>query len=508
MRLVQEATKRTLSFAIAFLVFSHVSVMGDDPEPQFAADDDGVAVEQAVASDGTSNEHDVPGLLDDSTSIPLPETMDDESPIQSDPSGDSLENRVPVPEPSENQAGDIDAAAVGPYSEINATDVELPPEGMTQGALESEVPESIEPQPLAVNGAGNPIEQDMPEEAPCPSMTEFAVSAGASLADRDGHAHAAQSEASENGLHDSLERAADTPTDCGWLVQKLAGYRDAHVEDDAQLQDDVPSTPAAIELPLVIETPIQPVSEPRMLTASEKPTREPSNATQPEPLTLASSNMPAPETLTPPALMAPPVSLLQTLDQRSVAAIYGVFVGVLATLFLLLITLVLRSLANRVFPRTVAVAPGAPTANAAMAGQEPGAAAGQPVAGVPSHPQFMAYPQQQAYMPPYMMHPSFVYADADPRQEERPRRAKPKSSSERKRRGRSTRKRVRRDSSEMPPAEEAERVSEPDATATPQRSDPANIDDHPATSQDAQAQAGVFTKILEQNLQIRHTDGG
>lgn len=211
-----------------------------------------------------------------------------------------------------------------------------------------------------------------------------------------------------------------------------------------------------------------------------------------------------PQILTPPAAVVPRSALDQILSSRSVAAVYGVFVGILATLFLLLVTLILRSLVSRMMPRTATAA--AEVAPQSQPNTYQPSGGNQPQMGIPPQAQFMAYPQQHAYMPPVMMHPSFVYADVDHRQEERPRRPKSKARSERKRRSSASRKRNSQQASRSKNSFEYESFTDTSASSNTYQPKP-TAEEHPTNQQQTELQSALYKKILEKNLQIRKNDG-
>jgi len=488
MKLAQQAMW-SLFFAMALVVFGHGDVLGDAPEPQFGAHDEAVVAEEAASGDSIAAASVAPGLLSDRTSIPLPETIDDTSPPQVNTEGDTTGN--PAPE--------LDGAMIDSQSNT-AADL-----GVENNIPREQTPREIaadnESESFTTSGVNHQITSCQPEDPPCPEVGGFPISRDACCVHRPGTVSPNSTNSGEkpNGTIQSDETSeTGSTTDGGWLMEKLDGYRDANIEDE------VPAATVVIDHPPACTVPIQPVSEPRMPIS-------PTTVVTPA----ASIRTIPPSSVTPPATIVPPAPLTQALDQRWIAALYGVFVGILATLFLLLISLVLRGLANRIIPRRVAVPPGSFAETYQQGQQETGMTSQQRMAGSSQqpYPAYMAYPQQ-AYMPPFMMHPSFVYADVDPHQEERPRRPKTKSNSQRKRRGGSTGKRKRRVDATPSQEVEAEHFAETDTTSFAEtntkrnREDfkPESFGDHPAASQDTQARVGVFTKILEQNLRIRETD--
>lgn len=526
MRFMQQAI-RTLSFALALLLLGVGYLFGDDPEPPFAAPDHHDVTETAGEQSGTLEclSGELPSahedeILEESTeaesSIGCPEI----EPSDIKPAASQVVESVESP-------GAIQTATSGNESNLSIGATEYPqyyayPVDASEGTALDSVPPSYE-----ANNAGGEIVEHLSEEAPYPDVTEFPIPAEAFYSNPStiGEPATASSwEQVEDGILDDNVTPAEYTADCDWLVEKLDGYRHAQSDSEPErFQEtssfvEVPQAPLGSELPEAAESgnvpyaetqqcmPVPTIADPDVIQSTEYPVQD-AMVTQAERSTAGEiqqasattlGQMIEPQVLAPPATIVPSAPLNLSLDQRAIAAIYGIFVGILATLFLLLIGLILRSLVNRVMPRS---------GNTPVGPAQDQSSATQPQIALPPHAQYVAYPHQQAYMPPVMMHPSFVYADVDHREQDQPRRPKSsKSKAKRKRRTAPAPKRNTRSEfdTQSPNTSEGNNSG---STSNTQSFELDSFDKDKTVGIDLPVQPGVFTKILEQNLKIRNSDG-
>lgn len=527
MRLMQQAI-RTLPFALALLLLGVGHLFGDDPEPPIVAPDQQDVAETDGEQSGTTLE----GLSGE-----LPSAPTDEFPAESTEAESSIDGSEIEPsdgEPATSQvvesaeySGAIPTAASGNESNLSVGATEFPqdyayPIDASEGTALDSVPPSYE-----ASNADGEIEECLSEEAPYPDVTEFPIPAAAFNSDPSttGEPGTVSSwEQVEDGILDDNVTPAEYTADCEWLVEKLDGYRNDQSDSEPErFQEtssfvEVPQTPLGSELPEAAESgnvpyaetqqymPEPTIADPEVLQSTEYPIQD-AMVTQAERSTAGDvqqasattlGQMIEPQVLAPPATIVPSAPLNLSLDQRAIAAIYGIFVGILATLFLLLVGLILRSLVNRMMPRS---------GNTPVGLAQGQTSATQPQMAVPPHAQYVAYPHQQAYMPPVMMHPSFVYADVDHREQDQPRRPKSsKSKAKRKRRTAPATKRNTRSEFDTQSPKTSE-GSNSGSTSTTQCFELDSFDKDKTAGIDPPVQPGVFTKILEQNLKIRNSDG-
>lgn len=535
---IEAMRRRRLCLAFALLILSRGYVLGEEPSLPSAPGTEAVALEDEATVSAYISEGMPSPLVESPASTSLPQS--------SASYGDSnAKQAMPYSTTSEPDQGFSQRSSSEPDFETVAA--ELAEESTASAsltvdtAMPAEASVNAEPGSFVNSGIDSNISEILAEEAPYPDITEFPIPEAAIYAEPSAVRHADYSDPLAEGA-DALELDAVTPAEyaveCNWLLEKLDGYREVQtvtyhepVEATTSLSEVVPDDaseqmPFEMELPRSVPTPISSYSEVTIVepTLAEPTIQQsiapsvhtimPPAAPQQQAHTVQQASAISvrpqgePQMLTPPAAVVPRSALNELLDSRSVAAIYGAFVGILATLFLLLIGLILRSLVNRIMPRPVTAAGSthAPQMQAPAAQQQQPSAGNPSSMGLPPQAQYVAYPHQHAYMPPVMMHPSFVYADVDPRQEERPRRPKSKSRTEKKRRSASTRKRSNRETSKTRPPFEYRTSAATDASTGKKKPEPVT-NEHGTTQQEGESQSALYTKILEKNLQIRQPDG-
>ncbi len=534
MKLMQQLI-RTLIMVLALLVLGISHLLGDDPEQTPAASDQQVATE-GVASEDVSASEDVATELpsDPTEEMPLV-NAEVESPFGV-PVLPPVQD-VPAILDSGSQSAEIETAVIDREPSLNSSDAGIVPEKAYPIDLSGNAASEFNSAYVETNTTASESDDCLSKEAPYPDITEFPVPAAAFYRDPSAVREAELASSWEDGETLDNVTPAEYAPDCEWLVEKLDGYRNAQSDSEPQrFQEtsplsEVPQVSPSNEYSASADTSSLPIAEPSPYTEApsiEEPETLQSNpAYVQDPLAfpgeqpLAEEVQPAsaislgqtiePKVLVPPATIIPQSPLNHVLDQRTLAAVYGIFVGILATLFVLLIGLIARSLVSRIIPRPAAAAAGssAPETLPEQSAAAQQVAGAQPQMAMPPHAQYVAYPQQQAYMAPFMMHPSFVYADVDPREQDRPRRpksAKPKT--KRKRRSASAAKRSARGRINTRPPLKTDAVQDSGSGSTAQSFELDAFDKGKKnTDVESQIYPGVYAKILEQNLQLRNKDG-